>query len=204
MQLRATQRVRDRYNRIARVYDRADAVMERRLAPWRRMLWERVRGQSILEVGVGTGANIPYYPPGARVVAVDISEGMLERARMRAAQLGAEIDLRLMDGQCLEFQAGVFDAAVATLVFCSMPRPALGLKEMARVCRPGGRVVLLEHVRSANPFLGGLMDVANPLTLFFLAENINRTTVETARHAGLRLRDVVRLSGIFRLIEAET
>ncbi len=203
MQLRATRRVRDRYNRLARVYDRADATMERRLAPWRRMLWERVRGQSILEVGVGTGANIPYYPPGARVVGIDISEGMLERARVRAAQLGAEVDLRLMDGERLEFPAGEFDSAVATLVFCSMPQPALGLQEMARVCQPGGPVLLLEHVRSDNPLLGGLMDVLNPLTLFFLAENINRMTVETARRSGLRLREVVRLSGIFRLIEAE-
>jgi ubiquinone/menaquinone biosynthesis C-methylase UbiE len=77
-----------------------------------------------LEVGVGTGKNLAFYPSGAQMTAIDLSDQMLARARRRAAELGVKVDLRLMDAQRLEFPNGAFDAAVVTFVFCSRKRPS--------------------------------------------------------------------------------
>jgi ubiquinone/menaquinone biosynthesis C-methylase UbiE len=86
-----------------------------------------------LEVGVGTGKNLPYHPEGSRSVAVDLSPGMLRRAARKADRLGRDVDLVLADAQRLPFRDGVFDAAAATFVFCSVPDPVMGLGEVRRV-----------------------------------------------------------------------
>lgn len=200
----ATELTRERYNRIAAEYDRREAMMERMFRAWRRKLWARVRGPRVLEVGVGTGKNMPYYPPGLQVSAIDLSPAMLARARHHATELGIEVDLREMDAEHLAFPDASFDTAVATCVFCSVPEPIRGLAEMRRVVRPGGQVLLLEHVRAANPLLGRLMDVLNPLVVQRMGANINRRTIENVRAAGLKLVDLQRLSafGIFILVEA--
>jgi len=126
-----TRATRARYNRIAVVYDLMEAFIERTaFAAWRQRLWASVPAGRVLEVGVGTGKNLPYYPAGAQVTAIDLSERMLERARRRATDLGVRVDLRLMDAQRLAFPAGAFDAAVATFVFCSVPDPVQGLREL--------------------------------------------------------------------------
>lgn len=97
---------------------------------WRARLWRHASPGRLLEVGVGTGKNMHYYPPEATVTAVDISPGMLARAARRAARLGRDVRLHLMDVQALEFPDAAFDAAVATFVFCSVPDPVLGLREL--------------------------------------------------------------------------
>ena len=99
---------------------------------------------------------------------------------------------------------GSFDAAVSTCVFCSVPDPVQGLSEVRRVLRPGGRAILLEHVRSRNRFLGWLMDLLNPLVVRLSGANINRDTVGNVERAGLRVVRVTDLLfGIVKLIEAE-
>jgi ubiquinone/menaquinone biosynthesis C-methylase UbiE len=174
-------------------------------ARWRRKLWAKVEGSNILEVGVGTGKNIPYHPLGVEVKGIDFSERMLERARDRAHDLGAAVLIKRMDVQRLEFDSNTFDAVVATFVFCSVPDPVLGLREVERVLRPGGKVVLLEHVRSANFLLGRIMDVANPFVVRVVGANINRRTVDNVVEAGLRVEKVTGLgAGIFKMIEAKT
>jgi len=201
----ATDLTRERYDRLAARYDRSEALMERLLfAAWRQRLWARVRGPRVLEVGVGTGKNMPCYPPGMQITAVDLSPAMLAQARRRAADLGLQVDLREMDAEHLEFPDASFDSAVATFVFCSVPEPIRGLAEMRRVVRPGGRVLLLEHIRAANPILGHLMDALNPLVVRHIGANINRRTLENLRAAGLKLVRVERLSalGVFILVEA--
>ena len=195
---------RKRYNRIAPLYDMMEAFVERRrFRVWRRLLWSQVQPGRILEVGVGTGKNMPYYPPGARVTAVDLSERMLARAHERAQRLGLRVDLHLMDAQYLTFPDNTFDAAVATFVFCSVPDPILGLRELARVVRPGGDIWLLEHVRIDKPIIGPVMDALNPLVVRMVGANINRRTVENVKRAGLEIVSVRNLSGeLVKLIHA--
>lgn len=200
----ATARTQARYQRLAPFYDRMEGLVERRYQLWRRRLWSLVRGPEVLEIGVGTGKNIPYYPPGLSITAIDLTPGMLERAQHRAAVVGARVELQLGDAQQLNFSDNTFDEVVATFVFCSVPDPVLGLQEAARVLKPGGRLLLLEHMRAANPLLGTLMDALNPVVVRVMGANINRRTVEKVRRSGLRVQQVedVGMGGIFKLIVA--
>lgn len=199
-----TARTQARYQRIAPLYDGMEVFAERRYLRWRTRLWSMVRGPKVLEIGVGTGKNMPFYPEGLDITAVDLTPGMLDRARKRAAQLNIDVDLGLGDVQNLDFPDGMFDEVVETFVFCSVPDPLLGLKELSRVVKPGGRVFMLEHVRAAKPVVGTLMDVLNPLVVRMTGANINRRTVENVNHSGLQLDQVenVGMGDIFKLIVA--
>jgi ubiquinone/menaquinone biosynthesis C-methylase UbiE len=202
---KAMQATQARYDRIAPLYDLMGAPAERRYGDWRRRAWSLVAGPRVLEVGVGTGKNIPYYPPGVGVTGVDLSQKMLSRARRRAQGLNLPITLLQMDVQALDFPDAAFDSAIATFVLCSVSDPLLGLREMARGVKPGGRIVLLEHVRSENPRLGRLMDLLDPLVFRLMGPHINRRTVENVRRAGLLVERVEDLGagGIFKLIVAQ-
>jgi ubiquinone/menaquinone biosynthesis C-methylase UbiE len=201
---RATRQTKTRYNRLAPVYDVMEAVVERAaFRRWRETLWSLVQGQEVLEVGVGTGKNIPHYPQDVRVTAIDLSDRMLSQAADRAEALERDVSLGLMDAQHLEFPDDHFDTAVATFVFCSVPEPVIGLRELARVVRPDGRVLLLEHVRLTG-FWGKLMDLLDPLVVRVMGAHINRRTADNVREAGLVVeteRDLLR-SGLVKLIVA--
>ena len=206
---RATQVTRARYARIAAVYDAMEALAEARYRPWREHLWELVSqllppGGRLLEVGVGTGKNVSFWPPASEVTAIDLTPGMLERARRRAERLGLAAQLDLGDVQALPHPDDTFDVAAATFVFCSVPDPVLGFRELRRVVRPGGAVVLMEHVRSDNPAIGRVMDLLNPLVVRVMGANINRQTVTNIGKAGLLLERVEDLGagGIFKLVLA--
>jgi ubiquinone/menaquinone biosynthesis C-methylase UbiE len=105
-------------------YDLMTRGSERRLAEPRAQMWKTVRGPRVLEVGVGTGINLPFYPRDVQITAIDLSPRMLERARMRAKQLGVDVDLREADAQALPFPDTSFDTVVATCVFapCQIQR----------------------------------------------------------------------------------
>src|SRR3972149_1909766 len=108
-----TSKTTGRYDRIAGIYDRIELPMERFVAPWRRLLWSKAPEGRILELGVGTGRNFPYYPQSADVTAIDISERMLSQARRKAAREGVAVSLEWMDAQVLSFPDDSFDAVVA-------------------------------------------------------------------------------------------
>jgi phosphatidylethanolamine/phosphatidyl-N-methylethanolamine N-methyltransferase len=201
---RATAITRARYQRLAPIYDRVEAMMEARYRPWRATVWQRVTGQCILEVGMGTGKNMPYWPRDAVVTGIDLTPGMLALAQRRAAKLGLSAELRLGDVQALDFADGTFDTVVATFVFCSVPDPIQGLRELGRVVRPGGQILLLEHVRVNGRLAGLLMDGSNPLIVRLIGANINRPTVANVQAAGLEVKQVVNLGmgGMYKLIEA--
>jgi len=200
----ATRRTRSRYGRIAPIYDLSELLAERRYRPWRRQLWTLARGPRVLEVGVGTGKNLPFYPADVEVTAIDLTPAMLRRARRRATALGLDVALREGDVQALDFPDDSFDTAVATFVFCSVPDPERGLRELGRVVAPGGRILLLEHVRSDRRLVGALMDAVNPVVVRAIGANVNRRTVETVRRSGLLLEQVDDLwrAGIFKRIVA--
>ena len=193
-----------RYNRLAPIYDKMEFLAERRFKPWRQNLWSLVPAGRVLEVGVGTGKNMPYYPDGTNVTAVDLSDKMLAQARQRAKRERVSVELHEMDAQALSFEENRFDAALATFVFCSVPDPVRGLRELGRVVQPEGRILLLDHVRINRSVIGRLMDLLNPLVVRFTGANINRQTVDNARRAGLVIERVEGLAplGLVKLIVA--
>ncbi|HHW01647.1 MAG TPA: class I SAM-dependent methyltransferase [Thermoanaerobacterales bacterium] len=192
-----TEVIRRRYDRTSIFYDWMDRMISPEL---RKKALSRASGK-VLEVGVGTGNNFPYYPPGCEVTAIDFSPGMLARARKKLHLARAPIKLLEMDAQAMDFPDNTFDTVVATCVFCSVPDPVKGLAEVKRVCKPDGKIILLEHVRSESPVIGWLMDVLNPISLHLIGSNINRRTVQNVISAGIQLQKVEDLRGkIVKLI----
>jgi ubiquinone/menaquinone biosynthesis C-methylase UbiE len=129
---------------------------------------------------------------------------MLRRAKKRADLLGRRVEFQEMDVQFLGFQDRSFDAVFATFVFCSVPDPVMGLRELRRVCKPDGRLILLEHMRPDKRVLGLLFDLLNPFVVRVMGANINRRTMDNIRNAGWQVSKEKHLSSdIVRWIEAK-
>ncbi len=187
------------YDHLARFYDRAFAPFESRfLAKWRaETLAMLPTGSKILELGAGTGANFHLYPRSKCAVSTEFSIKMIEIAATKT--VGNH--LVQADAQALPFPDNSFDAAFATLVFCSIPDPAAAFRETLRVVRPGGSVILLEHVRPDGK-LGVAFDVLNVFTKALIQDHFNRRTADIAAESGLEVVGIRRKArGAVNLIE---
>ena len=172
-------------------YDRFMMPLERLgLARWRRQLLRSVESP-VLEVGIGTGASLELYDGGMPWVAVDREGSMAWSAKARALALGKPVTFGQMDAQHLAFHDEVFASVVTSLVFCSVPDPVRGLRQIQRVLRPGGRLYMLEHVRPDHSLLGPLADLLNiPWHAVSQECNLNRQTADNAVSAGFKLESV--------------
>jgi ubiquinone/menaquinone biosynthesis C-methylase UbiE len=179
-----SEKIRKRYNRASRFYDILESPMEMMaLREWRTDLMKDLRG-NVLEVGVGTGKNIEYYPDDINITAIDFSERMLDKAREKANKYNKKVSLLQMDAQDMKFPDNTFDTIFTTCVYCSVPDPIKGLKEMRRACKPNGKIIMIEHVRSEKKVLGLIMDILNPIVVNTYGANINRRTVENIYSSG--------------------
>lgn len=188
-----------RYDGVAQYYEGVMSPLQRwGLLGLRRDAISQLPAGRILEIGAGTGLNFVHYPSDAHGVATEFSREMLKIASTKAKPPG--VLLLQNRAEDLPFKNHSFDAAFATLVFCSVESPALAFAELRRVVRPGGTVVLLEHVRPRG-ILGPLFDVLNVLTVRLFDDHVNRRTARLVREAGLEVVDVKsRLLGIVNLI----
>src|SRR5574341_880468 len=144
----AMEEIEKLWDRRARFYDWTLIPMELMgMKKLRKRALQYIKGPEVLEVGVVTGKNLPLYPPGLHITGIDASQRMLEKAHGYAGRMTSLLDLHVMDVQSLTFPDNSFDTVLATCVFCSVPDPVKGLMEIGRVCKPKGRVVLLEHMR---------------------------------------------------------
>ncbi|HEX8633573.1 MAG TPA: class I SAM-dependent methyltransferase [Pyrinomonadaceae bacterium] len=203
------------------IYDAFAPHYERVLQPLERLILTRLRVATLraltgdddkdgggrggcgrlLEIGAGTGLNFPHYPPGAHGAATEPSRPMLRLAQAKPRPAG--VGLVQTRAEALPFADDTFDAAFATLVFCSVASPPQAFAELRRVVRAGGRVVLLEHVRPPG-LLAPVFDALNFFTARLCEDRFNRRTAEEARRAGLRVVSVEpHALGIIQLIVCE-
>jgi ubiquinone/menaquinone biosynthesis C-methylase UbiE len=200
----ASREISEKYDQFARWYDWVEGVPDLLgVKRFRRNFLRRASGR-VLEVAVGTGKNLPYYPRGCWIAATDLSREMLNVARERAAKLSIDVSFSLSDAEALPLPDHSFDTVVSSLSTCTFPNPRAALKEMARVCRPEGKVLLLEHGRSDREWLGHWQDrhadqFAKPLGCHW-----NREPLALTKSAGLKVvRSQRSFFGIFHRIEAK-
>lgn len=195
--------IRQKYDKFAPWYDLAEGIQEflgvKRL---RRKLVQRASGK-VLEIAVGTGKNLRYYPRACQLTALDLSPAMLAIARKRAERLGLNATFLVMDAETLAFPDQSFDTVVSSLTLCTFPDPVAALREIARVCRSDGRILPLEHGRSDREWLGRWQDRRADRHAKALGCRWNRKPLELIRQAGLTLISAKRtFFGIFHEIEA--
>lgn len=199
-----TKKIKNRYNRISKIYDILEQPMEvMTMNKWRERLIKNIEGTKILEVGVGTGKNLLLYPNKLQITGIDFSENMLAKSK---AKIEGKENIRLieMDAQKMSFADNTFDTIVTSCVFCSVPDPVEGLKEMRRVCKSDGKIIMLEHMRSQHNIAGKFMDAMNFIPLHTWGANINRETIENILKAGFKEEEIETQdlwSDIVKLIE---
>jgi len=196
--------IANKYDAFARFYDWAELGLEMLGLAWLRRKLVRDAAGDVLEVAVGTGKNIVHYPKDIRLTGVDLSQGMMAKASKRAEKIGLSARFEVMDVAHLAFADESFDTVVDTMSLCTFPNPIAALKELGRVCRSSGRILLLEHGRSDRAWLGGFQvrrarKHAEPLGCHW-----NREPLRLVEESGLRVVHAERhFFGVLHLIEAQ-
>lgn len=187
-----TERIRQIYERMARGYDRQlDFVEAFLFADARRWACALARG-CVLEIGIGTGRNIPLYRADVELTGVDLSPAMLEVARQRARDLARTVELHVADADTLPFMDGSYDVVVSTLVLCTIPSPEHALAEVHRVLRPGGRLLVVDHVRSPVLAVRLLQLVFDPVLVRFAGDHLLREPADIVTRVGFQIEHLRR------------
>jgi ubiquinone/menaquinone biosynthesis C-methylase UbiE len=187
-----TERVRALQDKEASRYDRRISFFEQLLfGGGREWVCSQAEGE-VLEIAAGTGRNLPHYPEDIRLTAIELSPEMLAIAKQRAAELGHHANLRLGDAQALEFPDECFDTVVITLALCTIPDDRQAVREAHRVLRRGGRLLLLEHVRSPRLPVRAVQRLLDPLAVRFAADHLVREPLDHLGAAGFELERVER------------
>src|SRR5713226_6059221 len=198
-----TERVRRIWERLAPRYDKDITFFEKVLfAGGREWVCSQAKGD-VLEIAVGTGRNFAYYPPDVRLTGIDLSASMLNIARQRADQLGRQVDLRVGDAQALEFADETFDTVVSTLSLCSIPDDRKAISEAKRVLRPGGRLLLLEHVASPRWPVRTVQQLLDWITVRTVGDHLVRDPLAHVQAQGFEVERIERLKwGIVERVTA--
>ena len=192
-----------KYDAVAPWYDRAEVIAEKLIFRRMRRSWFQKAHGDVLEVAVGTGQNLLYYPRECRITAVDVSDGMLRIARQRAKDAHLDVQFHRMDAEHLIFPDDSFDTVTSSLSTCTFPDPIAALQEMQRVCRPDGRILLFEHGRSSFAPAGWVQDRMAEGHARRIGCHWNREPLEFVRAAGLTIVQSRRsILGVLHLIEA--
>jgi ubiquinone/menaquinone biosynthesis C-methylase UbiE len=196
----------DRWNRY---WDRKSATYDAEMGVWDRRLFGDSRewacGQAsgeVLEVAVGTGLNLAWYPAGVTLTGLDLSAGMLELARSRARDLGREVTFRQGNAHALPFAGASFDTLVCTFGLCAIPDPAAAVAEMHRVLRPGGRLILVDHVAGSSWPVRTAQWLIELVSVPLAGEHFRRRPLELVTALGLPVerRERFKLGLVERLV----
>jgi ubiquinone/menaquinone biosynthesis C-methylase UbiE len=196
----------ERWNRY---WDRKSATYDEEMGVWDRRLFGDSRewacGQAageVLEVAVGTGLNLPCYPAEVTLTGLDLSSGMLELARDRARRLGRAITLREGGAHELPFAGASFDTVVCTFGLCAIPDPAAAVAEMARVLRPGGRLILVDHVAASPRVVRAMQWLVELASVPLAGEHFRRRPLKLVEAQGLPVerRERFKLGLVERLV----
>lgn len=191
----------DKWDNAAKTFDIMNRGIEVRYGERKREWFSRAVGRTLL-VAVGTGLDLQYFPSGQNVVGIDISSKMLEKAKGKLNINTSNTKLVRADVQMLGFADNSFDSVVTSCTFCSVPDPVLGLKELRRVMKPGGKLLMFEHVRSNIFWMGPMMDLLTYVSRK-VGPDLNRRTKENVIQAGFKLtREINIYLDIVKLFEA--
>lgn len=188
-----TLRVRSIWEREAPHYDRVMGWFERVLFSGDREWVCSQASGAVLEVAIGTGRNLPFYEEGIRLTGSDLSPAMLSLARSRARELRIQADLLVADAQALPYAEGSFDSVVCTLSLCSIPDHLAAIGEIRRVLRPGGRLLLVEHVRSSKRAVRLGQRALEPLTVRLEGDHLTRDPLDHLEASGFTVESCMRL-----------
>jgi len=182
-------RTQEKWNKAAATFDlMAGRGAENRWKPFKQELFRQMEGK-ILFIALGTGLDIPRFPSGQTITAIDISPKMLEVAQPRIAAYNGELQAQVMDVHDMSFEDNSFDQVFTSCTFCSVPRPIDGLRQLRRVLKPGGELFMFEHTGSRYYPFKIMMDLMTVLFARF-GPDMNRATVTNVEAAGFQLREV--------------
>lgn len=197
------ERSRRLWDRYAPRYDRQIRISERLLFPGGRTWACAQASGKVLEVAVGTGLNLPWYPEGIAFTGIDLSPAMLAIARDRARTLGRDADLREASAEALPFLDSSFDTVVCTISLCNIADDRVAIAEMYRVLRPGGRLILLDHVASDRRWVLAIERLLEPLTIRCSGDYLTRRPLPLVAAAGFTIESSQRLAaGIIERLTA--